>query len=232
MKREIVERFKLLKNKKFWATLGIDALSFVSISLFAMLTTSFLESIYKKVIIPVNIILLFLYILGLVAIYSFFKYKVLRIISNNAHKVSLKKFYIFNLMTTGVISFVILVIYSLIGYIVRIDYQGIYMLSVLILIAIISYIAINLMQVLKVIGEDPIEVIYVIKNKVSRLLLLLGIELCGLGGLYLIYLVAYYSTNGLIYLNPVFQSAALLFILLYNAINRFLFFNYASSKQN
>ena len=219
----IKEAFRKIKQRKFWQVLVIDVVFFIAIFLFAALTRSLLEKIYESVAIGVNVFILFLYILGLLGIYSFFKYKEWKIILCEKHKIKFIKFYLFNLSSLGVILFLIILFYSLITYLVVIKYQGTYFFVALSLILIVSYISVNILQILKLRGGETKGAVIIRKN-ILRILLTFIIEFFGLIVLYLFYMLIFSLMKGSVFLDPVFQLLALLLILMYNVFNKIVFF--------
>ena len=215
-----------LNHRKFWYTIVMDIAFLVILILFATLTRAFIESIYKKITIFANLAILFVYILGLAWIYSFFKYKILGIISDVEHKTGLIGFYLFNLTILGIIAFIIILSYALITYIVKLNYQGIYLLVVIILVSLAGYFVVNIMQMLKVTAQEVSRVMGILRKNVSGVMIAFALEVGGIIVLYLIYMLTYYLTKGMIKIDPVFQVISVLFILVYNAFNRILFFNY------
>lgn len=229
----IREIFKELWQKKFWYTLMIDIALFFSIFVFGVLTRFFIENISSKFDMIANMLFLVVYILCLIAIYSPMKYWILRIISGKPNKIKLKKFYLFNLTVLGVLSFIIIIVYSIIRYLIKAEYHSAYFAVSLALILVVGYALVNIMQILKALGKKNLErATLILKNNIFRIAFIATLEIIGIVCLYLAYVSAYYLTGGRFYLNPIFQISALLLILLYNAFNRIMFFKYTNSNTN
>jgi hypothetical protein len=228
MKGLIKNSIKEIKTRNFWLTLLLDMLFIICALVLSSLATWLLSSIYKGTA-NISIALIFLlYSLMLIAVYNFFKLKIIGLLHKNLKEEKIKhsqiNFYVFNIILAIIILFAVFIASLLVNYFVKPEFQSPYYIITFSILSIIFYILINILQVLNVL-KKPVENAPIIigKNFLSYLLVFL-MELGGLIIFYIIYFGIYSLAKGKANIAPLFQFLTILILIFYNAFNRVVFF--------
>lgn len=228
MKNIILKALKEIKRGKFWLTIGIDAIFWIVIFIVSILATITFNVVPEKSGV-VSLIFMAFYILALLAVYSFFKYKIIGLISEEKTKELKKrwtKLYLFNIIFTSVTVFLIYVLYMLITFFIMIKYQRIYFAIAMVLLSIIAYVTLHIMQVLRLFGRGIKDSFNVIRKNIVSILVVILPELISLFILLRMYTS---SIEGSIIGGVIFILLILLMIF-YNALNRILLYNCCKNK--
>lgn len=226
MKKEIKGIIKKVKeewgNKYCWRVFWIDVLFIAAVLALSALTNFMLPGLTKA---SLNALLLFIlaYILACIAVYSFFKQKVLGIIMGKKLKQRIWRFCILNMVLFLVVGFATIILYSVIKYFVVGEYMKAFFGIAFFIMMLISYVWINIIQILKMEKKDIEDSLGVIKKNLKRYAYLFLIEFLGLLAIYLIFFILHVTTKGSIALYMIMQIMGLFLLIVFNVFNKFFF---------
>lgn len=208
-----------IKSKKFWKTIFVDVIFLLCVSILALIIVNVAQSSNKVLAISLNAT----YLVAVMYGYSLSKYRILQILGAKGKK--LGKLILFNFCFMILFAFVITVGYLIIGYFVIGALQKLYFGIFLLLLSFFSYILLNIIQTIISLGRDIYETILIVKNGIWKFTRCIVIEAGGIGVIYLIYVIIYNVSGGRIFLDTIFQTITLFMLMIYNSLNRMMFFS-------
>jgi hypothetical protein len=219
---------EMMRAKTYWKTLGLDILFWISSMILAAIF-NFMAILLSEIRL-ILFISAALYLFTLLAIYTFFKFRCLSIITEVKHgpktgKALFFRFFLLNISLFGSLTLVIALIYYSITSLVKTEYQPIYLALAMMIILVIFYTFMNLAQFLTFRNKASLHAFPVLKSNILRFLLIYFIELIIVIALYIIYLILFNIPNAAFIINPAFQLVTLISLFLFNAHNRIIFYN-------
>ncbi len=223
MKKEIKGIIKKVKeewgNKYCWRVFWIDVVFIGTMIILSILTNFLLPGLTRA---GINALLIFTvgYLLLLAAVYSWFKYKVLKIIMGKELKQEFWRFWVMNMALFAIVGFIVTIVYTAVKYLVMEKYLKIYFGIILFIILLVSYVAVNIIQMLKEQKKDMEDSLIVIKKNIKRYAFLFVGEFLGLLVIYLLFFLIYGMIKGPI-VAFIAQTLSFVLLLLYNVFNKF-----------